>query len=64
MPMRSCPNANTRRYRNGCESPYYFHLIRDYFTHTELILAGLWGGCTGVLNNADRIDAAIRREER
>lgn len=32
-------------------SPYYFHLIRDYFTHTELILAGLWGGCTGVLNN-------------
>ena len=33
------------------QSPYYFHLIRDYFTHTELILAGLWGGCTGVLNN-------------
>jgi tetratricopeptide (TPR) repeat protein len=34
------------------ESPHYFHLIRDYFTHTELILAGLWGGCTGVLHNA------------
>jgi hypothetical protein len=34
------------------ESPYYFHIIRDYFTHTELILAGLWGGCTGVLHNA------------
>jgi hypothetical protein len=33
------------------ESPFYFHLIRDYFTHTELILAGLWGGCTGVLHN-------------
>lgn len=33
------------------ESPYYFHLIRDYFTHTELILAGLWGGCTGVLTD-------------
>ena len=26
-----------------------FHHIRDYFTHTELLLAGLWGGCTGVL---------------
>jgi hypothetical protein len=34
------------------ESPYYFHVIRDYFTHTELILAGLWGGCTGILHNA------------
>jgi hypothetical protein len=34
------------------ESPYYFHVIRDYFTHTELILAGLWGGCTGTLHNA------------
>lgn len=27
----------------------FFHHIRDYFTHTELLLAGLWGGCTGVL---------------
>jgi hypothetical protein len=34
------------------ESPYYFHVLRDYFTHTELILAGLWGGCGGVLKNA------------
>ncbi|SAL17217.1 hypothetical protein AWB64_01088 [Caballeronia sordidicola] len=34
------------------ESPYYFHLIRDYFTHIELILAGLWGGCAGILKNA------------
>jgi hypothetical protein len=38
--------------REWVESPYYFHLIRDYFTHTELILAGLWGGCGGVLKNA------------
>ncbi|MGU7816127.1 tetratricopeptide repeat protein [Burkholderia sp. AW49-1] len=26
-----------------------FHHMRDYFTHTELLLAGLWGGCTGVI---------------
>jgi hypothetical protein len=26
----------------------WFHLMRDYFTHTELILAGMWGGCRGV----------------
>lgn len=25
-----------------------FHHMRDYFTHTELLLAGLWGGCAGV----------------
>ncbi|MCP1650492.1 tetratricopeptide repeat protein [Pseudomonas nitroreducens] len=26
-----------------------FHLMRDYCTHTELILAGLWGVCAGAL---------------
>jgi hypothetical protein len=31
------------------ESPFWFHHIRDYFSHTELILAGLWGGCRGAL---------------
>jgi len=31
------------------ESHFWFHHMRDYFTHTELILAGLWGGCRGVL---------------
>ncbi|QCT18895.1 tetratricopeptide repeat protein [Jejubacter calystegiae] len=30
-------------------SPYYFHHMRDYFTHTELLLAGMWGGTAGVL---------------
>ena len=30
---------------SGC----WFHHMRDYFTHTELILAGLWGGCRGAL---------------
>lgn len=26
----------------------WFHHMRDYFTHTELLLAGMWGGCAGV----------------
>ncbi|MFJ3264037.1 tetratricopeptide repeat protein [Pseudomonas sp. NPDC086581] len=26
-----------------------FHLMRDYATHTELMLAGLWGVCAGAL---------------
>jgi hypothetical protein len=30
-------------------SDRWFHHMRDYFTHTELILAGLWGGCRGML---------------
>ena len=30
-------------------SPHPFHIIRDWITHTELILAGLWGGIQGVL---------------
>ncbi|MDR0805602.1 MAG: tetratricopeptide repeat protein [Enterobacteriaceae bacterium] len=29
-------------------SDKWFHTMRDYFTHTELILAGLWGGCQGI----------------
>lgn len=30
-------------------SPKAFHLIHDYFTHTDLMLAGLWGGSGGIL---------------
>ena len=26
-----------------------FHVIRDWYTHTDLMLAGLWGGFAGVL---------------
>lgn len=30
-------------------SDKYFHAMRDYFTHTDLLLAGTWGGVGGVL---------------
>lgn len=33
------------------QSGKWFHLMRDYFTHTELLLAGMWGGCNGVFTN-------------
>lgn len=29
------------------DSGRWFHHMRDYFTHTELLLAGMWGGCRG-----------------
>lgn len=35
------------------DSPFYFHHMRDYFTHTELLLAGMWGGCGGVIPNVE-----------
>ncbi len=33
------------------QSDRFFHLMRDYFSHTELLLAGMWGGCGGVFKN-------------
>jgi tetratricopeptide (TPR) repeat protein len=33
------------------DSGEWFHIIRDWWTHTDLILAGLWGGVSGVLPN-------------
>jgi len=32
-------------------SALWFHIMRASYTHTELVLAGLWGGATGMLNN-------------
>ena len=37
------------------ESDKLFHIIRDWWTHTDLILAGLWGGVAGVLPNIDKM---------
>jgi len=30
-------------------SRLWFHVMRDWYTHTDLILAGMWGGVGGVL---------------
>jgi len=30
------------------ESGKCFHHMRDYFSHTDLLLAGMWGGVTGI----------------
>lgn len=32
-------------------SDAWFHVMRDFYPHCELILAGMWGGCTGVFSN-------------
>ncbi len=37
------------------ESEKIFHVIRDWHTHTDLILAGLWGGISGVISDINSI---------
>lgn len=34
-------------------TPYWFHHMRDYFTHTELLLAGMWAGYGGLIQNVE-----------
>lgn len=38
----------------------YFHVMRDYFTHTALIMAGMWGGCCGILPPLANLRKAFR----
>lgn len=33
----------------------YFHIMRDGYGHSELILAGMWGGYTGIFRNIHQI---------
>lgn len=33
------------------QSDRWFHVMRDWWTHTELILAGMWGGRAGLLGS-------------
>jgi tetratricopeptide (TPR) repeat protein len=41
-------------------SAKYFHLMRDYLTHTDLVLAGLWGGVSRVLPPLPTLLAAFK----
>lgn len=51
--VRDCDAVVNSREKAAVEawlaSDRYFHVMRDYHTHTELILAGLWGGVGGLL---------------
>ncbi|MDR3532684.1 MAG: hypothetical protein P4L90_19290 [Rhodopila sp.] len=31
------------------QSDFHFHAMRDWYTHTDLLLAGMWGGVGGIL---------------
>ena len=38
----------------------YFHVMRDYFTHCGLIMAGMWGGTCGVLPPLAKLRGAFK----
>ncbi len=41
-------------------SDRYFHIMRDFFTHTDLILAGMWGGVANTLPNLEDLRRAYQ----
>jgi len=51
--VRDCDSPLTIRERLAVDawvsSAKHFHVMRDWITHTELILAGMWGGVGGSL---------------
>lgn len=42
------------------ESGKYFHVMRDNYTHCGLIMAGMWGGSSGVLPPLAKLRAAFK----
>lgn len=51
--VRDCDSVLSKREAKAVNawlrSEHWFHVIRDWWTHTELIMAGLWGGVAGIL---------------
>ena len=41
-------------------SDRWFHVMRDFPSHTEVVLAGMWGGVSGVLPAVEEIRNAFR----
>lgn len=51
--VRDCDSVINSQERAAVEqwlaSDRWFHAMRDFYTHTELLLAGMWGGVQGIL---------------
>ena len=51
----ACLNLRERAaVEDWVETDRHFHVMRDAITHTELILAGMWGGVRGALPRMDK----------
>jgi hypothetical protein len=46
------------------ESRRHFHVMRDYYSHSELILAGLWGGVRGAIAGMNTLIEQWRSKRR
>lgn len=67
--IRDCDSVISERevqaVQEWLDSDSYFHVMRDQYCHTELILAGMWGGVTGVFPNVENlIQAYLSREKK
>ncbi|MEM7465995.1 MAG: tetratricopeptide repeat protein [Pseudomonadota bacterium] len=42
-------------------SDKHFHIMRDYYSHTDLIMAGMWGGVSGAIENIEELIEEFKR---
>ena len=64
--IRDCDSVINDRERRAVaewlDSDRFFHVLRDHAAHTDLILAGLWGGVTRVLPPIARLASGFAYE--
>jgi GR25 family glycosyltransferase involved in LPS biosynthesis len=62
--VRDCDSVVSLRERRAVqawlESDRWFHVMRDWWTHTDPVLAGMWGGIAGVLPELTPLLVAYR----
>lgn len=62
--VRDCDAVINRREAEAVkawmESGRWFHVMRDWWTHTDLVLAGMWGGVAGVLPDLEGLFEGYR----
>jgi len=57
--VRDCDSVINQREAIAVEewikSNKSFHIMRDFYTHTDLIMAGMFGGVSGIFNNIEEL---------
>lgn len=64
--VRDCDSVINSRERIAVEewlnSDKYFHIMRDYYSHTDLIFAGMWGGVGGIFPPLDDLVQEMNKQ--
>lgn len=62
--VRDCDSVvnqrEVRAVQQWLASDQWFHVMRDWWSHTDPVLAGLWGGIAGVLPDLQELVASYR----